>query len=84
MSAETAIAMAEGIWKVSGADIGLAETGIAGPIRGRSPKPIGATYIALVAEGTVLCKDFVFEGDRDGIREAIAKAAMQMVIDHCA
>jgi len=83
VSAETAIAMAEGIRRVSEADIGLAETGIAGPIRGRSPKPIGTTHIALVAADTVLCRDFVFEGDRDGIRAAIAQAAMQMVIDHC-
>ena len=41
VSVETACAMAEGLHGLSQADIVLAETGIAGPIRGRSPKPLG-------------------------------------------
>lgn len=48
VSVETAQAMAEGLHRLSGADIVLAETGIAGPIRGRSPKPLGSTCFALL------------------------------------
>jgi len=83
VSAEVAIAMAEGIVKVSGATLGLSETGIAGPILGRSPKPIGTTYIALAGPDGTVCEDFQFDGDRDAIRKAIANAALQMVVDMC-
>ncbi|MDE2829159.1 MAG: CinA family protein [Gemmatimonadota bacterium] len=81
VSAEAARAMAKGARKVSGADLGLAETGIAGPILGRSPKPIGTAYIALASAEGVVCRDFRFDGDRDEIRNAIADAALQMVIE---
>ena len=81
VSAEAACAMAKGVRKVSGADLGLAETGIAGPILGRSPKPIGTAYIALASAEGVVCRDFQFDGDRDAIRNAIADAALQMVIE---
>ncbi len=81
VSAETARAMAMGIQKASGADLGLAETGIAGPIRGQSPKPIGTTHIALASATGVVCEDFQFDGNRDAIRRAIAEAALQMVIE---
>ena len=82
VSAEAACEMAKGVRKVSGADLGLAETGIAGPIRGRSPKPIGTTYIAVAGVEGVVCEVFQFDGDRDAIRNAISDAALQMVIEY--
>ena len=81
VSAEAACEMAKGVRKVSGADLGLAETGIAGPIRGRSPKPIGTAYIAIAGAEGVVCEVFQFDGDRDAIRNAIADVALQMVIE---
>ena len=81
VSAEAVRAMAQGVRKVSGADLGLAETGIAGPIRGRSPKPIGTAYIALASAEGVVCREFQFDGDRDAIRNAIADAALQMLVE---
>ena len=80
VSAEAARAMAIGIQKASGANLGLAETGIAGPIRGRSPKPIGTAYIALASATGVTCKRVQFPGDRDAIRNAITTAALQLAI----
>ncbi len=47
VSEETARAMAEGIVKRSGADIGVGITGIAGPDGGTEEKPVGLIYIAL-------------------------------------
>ncbi|MCY3681054.1 MAG: CinA family protein [Gemmatimonadetes bacterium] len=81
VSVEAACAMAKGVRNVSGADLGLAETGIAGPIRGRSPKPIGTAYIAVAGAEGVVCEVFQFDGDRDAIRNAIADAALKMVIE---
>ena len=82
VSEEVAIAMAEGVRVLSGTTLGLAETGIAGPLGGRrSPKPLGTAYIALATpEGTV-CESFVFKGDRDAIREQIAEQALMMVVE---
>jgi PncC family amidohydrolase len=83
VSVETAVAMAEGTRKVSGATVGIAETGIAGPILGRSPKPAGTAYVAISGPMGSQCESFVFEGDRDAIREQIAEAALLLVYDHC-
>lgn len=82
VSAETAMAMAEGIRRKSGATLGLAETGIAGPIAGRSPKPVGTAFVALAGPEGVRCQTYLFSGDRDAIRAHIADAALQVVIDY--
>lgn len=76
VSEEAAAAMAEAVSKVSGSTLGLAETGIAGPIRGRSPKPLGTAYIALWTPEEVKCERFAFEGGRRRIRERIAEQAL--------
>ena len=47
VSEETARAMAEGIVKRSGSDLGIGITGIAGPDGGTAEKPVGLIYIAL-------------------------------------
>ncbi|MDO4459594.1 MAG: competence/damage-inducible protein A [Clostridia bacterium] len=47
VSEQTAREMAEGIVKLSGADIGIGITGIAGPGGGSEEKPVGLIYLAL-------------------------------------
>lgn len=47
VSKETAQAMAQGIVKASGSDLGIGITGIAGPEGGTPEKPVGLIYIAL-------------------------------------
>lgn len=47
VSEQTARAMAEGIVRRSGSDLGVGITGIAGPEGGTAEKPVGLIYIAL-------------------------------------
>jgi nicotinamide-nucleotide amidase len=47
VSSECARAMAEGVRKLSGCDIGLSVTGVAGPTGGSENKPVGLVYLGL-------------------------------------
>lgn len=80
VSEEVASAMAEAVGRISHSTLGLAETGIAGPIRGRSPKPLGTAYIALWTPEGVRSERFAFGGDRNAIRGRIAEQALAMVV----
>jgi len=79
VSAEAAKAMAEGVRRRSGATLGLAVTGIAGPTGGTPEKPVGTVHIALADSEGVQEKMFRFPGDRGRIRGQAAVAAMDMV-----
>jgi nicotinamide-nucleotide amidase len=50
VSQEAAKAMSEGVQLLSGADIGLAITGIAGPDGGSEEKPVGLVYIGIATD----------------------------------
>jgi nicotinamide-nucleotide amidase len=79
VSSEVAAAMAEGVRHVSGADVALALTGIAGPSGGSADKPVGTVYIAVTtAQGTIV-KHRVFPGDRTMIQNFAAYAGLLMV-----
>ncbi len=80
VSVATACAMAEGLQRLTHADIVLAETGIAGPIRGRSPKPLGSTCFAMHTPTGMVTDDVQFDGgERQAIQEQIAEHALEMI-----
>lgn len=85
VSPETAEAMAVGIRKVSGADIGVSTTGIAGPGGGTPEKPVGLVYTAIAApDGVHLTKLMIDneDADREYIRQTAAKTVIRSVIDY--
>ncbi len=79
VSRQTAVAMAEGIRKLRGVEIGIGVTGIAGPAGGTAAKPVGLVYIALSSPVRVECKEFRFDGDREMIKLQASEAALSMI-----
>ena len=81
VSKETALEMARGIQRISGANIGLATTGIAGPTGGTPQKPVGLVYIALVSSGAgvEICREFRFSGQRREIKENTVASALDIL-----
>jgi nicotinamide-nucleotide amidase len=79
VSAETAAAMAAGARERLGADVAVSVTGIAGPDGGSDEKPVGLVYLHAESPSDSRSVDFVFPGDRDGIRRRAAVTALHLV-----
>lgn len=76
VSGEVASAMAKGVRRAAGSDLGLAVTGIAGPDGGTEDKPVGTVFISLAAPDGCWTKRFLFSGSRDEIRTITAWTAL--------
>ena len=75
--------MADGIRRVSGADIGVATTGIAGPGGGTPEKPVGLVYTAIsTVNGTDVTRLMIDipGADRDYIRNTAAETVLLGVL----
>lgn len=79
VSAETARAMAEGVRLLTGADIGVSITGIAGPAGGSEEKPVGTVHMALALAGNIRDYFFLFRGDRGQIQKQASQSALDLV-----
>ena len=81
VSEETVVEMAEGALRVSGADLSVAVSGIAGPDGGTDDKPVGTVWFAFsVRDGSdvdTAAEVERFDGDRDAVRrQTVAHALM--------
>ena len=72
--------MAAGILQVSGADHGLAITGIAGPGGGTADKPVGTVFIALASQSgpTRVVREF-FPFEREMFKTLATQAALNLL-----
>jgi len=81
VSAEVVKEMAKGALGLSGADIAVAVSGVAGPDGGTAAKPVGAVWFAwAVRDGANAVVDTrleQFSGDRELVREASVAYALQ-------
>jgi nicotinamide-nucleotide amidase len=68
VSSECARAMARGIRRAAGTDLGLAVTGIAGPDGGTPEKPVGTVFLALATVAGEEVRELHCLGDRQRIR----------------
>lgn len=80
VSVEAAEALAIAVRNWSGADIGLAETGIAGPGGTSEKRPAGLFYVAIADDNGVTSQRFDFKNDRSGNRLACAEAALRLLV----
>jgi nicotinamide-nucleotide amidase len=81
VSAEVVAEMAKGMLMLSGADLAVAVSGIAGPDGGTDEKPVGRVWFAwAVRDGSnalVDTREEQFSGDRELVREASVAHALQ-------
>lgn len=81
VSREAAEALAVAARSWSGADVGIGETGIAGPTGGADDRPVGLFWIAVSTEKGTTSSQFVFGSDRAGNHRAAAEAALTLTIE---
>jgi len=79
VSGETAEAMARGVRLLTGADLGLAVTGIAGPSGGSDDKPVGTVYFGIDWQGKVSHRRALFPGRRGEIQSLSAQTGLDLV-----
>ena len=82
VSAEVAMALADGIRRRVGSDLGLGITGVAGPGGGSEEKPVGTVHIGLASAAGVRERALRFPGDREMVRMQASQAALDMVRLH--
>jgi nicotinamide-nucleotide amidase len=79
VSQEVAEAMACGVRKIAGTDLGLSTTGIAGPTGGSEAKPVGLVYMGLAHRDGCEVIRKVFSGTRERVKQRAAAKALEMV-----
>jgi len=82
VSKQVALAMAKGVRVISGADIGIAITGIAGPTGGTPSKPVGTVHIALSSKNKNIHQSFHFLGNRTLIKHYSTQHAFVLLLKY--
>jgi PncC family amidohydrolase len=82
VSAQVAVAMAEGARRRLGTDLGVGVTGVAGPDGGTEAKPVGLVYVAVAGPGEapVDVRRYLWAGDRSQNKRDSAEAALEMLL----
>ncbi len=78
VSAEVAGAMAVGVRRRLGVDVGIAVTGVAGPDGGTEAKPVGLVHLHVSTPDHERGDEFSFPGDRETIRTRATVAALHL------
>ena len=82
VSEQVARSMLKGVLRLTGADVGIATTGIAGPTGGTPEKPVGTVWIAAGSVHEQIVKDFCFSFDRQGNKMIFAKTALFLLREY--
>ena len=79
VSPETASEMCDNLQKISGADLAVSVTGIAGPDGGSEEKPVGLVYIGLNYKGNTKVTQWHFKGDRKIVQQKTATKVFHLI-----
>lgn len=84
VSEQTAAEMVIGVKAAFGVDCALSVTGIAGPGGGTAEKPVGLTYIGMLAPGLVtpVVEHHVWDAGREANKAFSADAALNLLLRH--
>lgn len=85
VSEQTAREMVQGVLKLTGADLAVAVTGIAGPASDSTSKPVGLVYIAFSDGKSTVVKKYLnnFKEDiRNSNRQKSADEALNMILEY--
>ena len=77
VSQEVSILMSKNLAKISGSDLCISTTGVAGPTGGSQKKPIGLTYITI----TIFNKKYTFKKKFKGRRNIIQKDTVKFCMN---
>jgi PncC family amidohydrolase len=80
VSAQVAVAMAQGARARLGCDYAVAVTGVAGPGGGTEAKPVGLTYVAVAGPSGDEVRRHGWDGDRAQNKERSAVAALELLL----
>lgn len=82
VSAPAAGFMAGGVRKLLNADIAVSVTGLAGPTGDEYGNPVGTVYIGYEDRQRAVVKHYLFEGDRQTIRNQTIAAALELILQY--
>ena len=82
VSEPVARAMAEGVRRLTGSDLSVSVTGLAGPDGDDRGNPVGTVYLGLSLPGETLVRRLALGGDRPRIRLLAASNALDMIRRH--
>lgn len=82
VSEPVARAMAEGVRRLTGSDLAVSVTGLAGPDGDDRGNPVGTVYLGLSLPGETLVRRLALGGDRSRIRLLAASSALDMIRRH--
>ncbi|MCC8130897.1 MAG: CinA family protein [Oscillospiraceae bacterium] len=79
VSEEVALAMARGVLKKSGADVGVGITGIAGPTGGTKEQPVGTIYVSVVSRDREITENLDLSEPRADINVRLRNRLMAVL-----
>lgn len=72
-------AMAEGVRRLSGAQVGVGESGVAGPSAGGSGLSLGTVWAAVVTPEGAVQRELHLPGNREQVMEGIVARVLEML-----
>jgi PncC family amidohydrolase len=82
VSREVVLQMAHGARDLFKTDLAVSVSGIAGPSGGTPEKPVGSTWVALVASDGEWARHFAWDGNREQNKWYSSEAVFQIVLDY--